>query len=91
MALSTRIAVMNRGQVVQVGTPSEIYEFPQNRFVADFIGTTNLFEGTVSGCEPGHHRRAQRRGGLRSASSMMSGASAAGSASGWRCGRRRSA
>ncbi|MGO9039384.1 MAG: ABC transporter ATP-binding protein, partial [Steroidobacteraceae bacterium] len=45
MALSTRIAVMNRGQLVQVGTPSEIYEFPQNRFVADFIGTTNLFEG----------------------------------------------
>ncbi len=54
MALSTRIAVMNRGQVVQVGTPSAIYEFPQDRFVADFIGTTNLFEGTVSGAEPGH-------------------------------------
>ncbi len=54
MALSTRIAVMNRGQVVQVGTPSEIYEFPQDRFVADFIGTTNLFEGTVSGTQPGY-------------------------------------
>ena len=54
MALSTRIAVMNRGQVVQVGTPSEIYEFPQSRFVADFVGTTNLFEGTVSGSKPGH-------------------------------------
>ncbi len=54
MALSTRIAVMNRGQVLQVGTPSEIYEFPQSRFVADFVGTTNLFEGTVSGTEPGH-------------------------------------
>jgi putrescine transport system ATP-binding protein len=54
MALSTRIAVMNRGRVVQVGTPSEIYEFPQDRFVADFIGTTNLFEGTVSGATPGH-------------------------------------
>jgi putrescine transport system ATP-binding protein len=54
MALSTRIAVMNRGQVVQVGTPSEIYEFPQSRFVADFIGTTNLFEGTVTGTQPGH-------------------------------------
>jgi putrescine transport system ATP-binding protein len=49
MALSTRIAVMNRGRVVQVGTPSEIYEFPQTRFVADFIGTTNMFEGTVDG------------------------------------------
>src|ERR1700734_1107046 len=54
MALSTRIAVMNRGQVVQVGTPSEIYEFPQTRFVADFIGTTNMFEGTVDGGVPGN-------------------------------------
>jgi putrescine transport system ATP-binding protein len=54
MALATRIAVMDRGQVVQVGTPAEIYEFPQSRFVADFVGTTNLFEGTVSGSEPGH-------------------------------------
>jgi putrescine transport system ATP-binding protein len=56
MALSTRIAVMNRGQVIQVGTPSEIYEFPQNRFVADFIGTTNLFEGTVRGGDRGGDR-----------------------------------
>ena len=47
MALSTRIAVMNRGKVLQVGAPAEIYEFPGNRFVADFVGTTNLFEGTV--------------------------------------------
>ena len=66
MALATRIAVMNRGQVVQVGTPSEIYEFPQNRFVADFIGTTNLFEGTVDDNRARPHRGAQRRGGLRS-------------------------
>ncbi|MBV8496375.1 MAG: ABC transporter ATP-binding protein, partial [Gammaproteobacteria bacterium] len=48
MALATRIAVMNHGQVMQVGTPAEIYEFPRSRFVADFVGTTNLFEGTVS-------------------------------------------
>ena len=53
MALASRIAVMDRGNVVQVGTPAEIYEFPQSRFVADFVGTTNLFEGTVSACEPG--------------------------------------
>src|ERR1700691_6188119 len=53
MALATRIAVMDRGKVVQVGTPSEIYEFPQSRFVADFVGTTNLFEGTVTECAPG--------------------------------------
>jgi putrescine transport system ATP-binding protein len=53
MALATRIAVMNRGEVVQVGTPAEIYEFPRSRFVADFVGTTNLFEGTVSACAAG--------------------------------------
>jgi putrescine transport system ATP-binding protein len=53
MALASRIAVMDRGQVMQVGTPAEIYEFPRSRFVADFVGTTNLFEGTVSSCEPG--------------------------------------
>jgi putrescine transport system ATP-binding protein len=53
MALASRIAVMDRGQVAQVGTPAEIYEFPRSRFVADFVGTTNLFEGTVSACEPG--------------------------------------
>jgi putrescine transport system ATP-binding protein len=53
MALASRIAVMDRGRVVQVGTPAEIYEFPRSRFVADFVGTTNLFEGTVSSCQPG--------------------------------------
>ncbi|HXZ59488.1 MAG TPA: ABC transporter ATP-binding protein [Steroidobacteraceae bacterium] len=53
MALATRIAVMDHGRVVQVGTPSEIYEFPASRFVADFVGTTNLFEGTITACEPG--------------------------------------
>src|SRR3979411_371005 len=53
MALATRIAVMDRGRVVQVGTAAEIYEFPRSRFVADFVGPTNLFEGTVSSCEPG--------------------------------------
>jgi putrescine transport system ATP-binding protein len=54
MALSTRIAVMNRGRVLQVGAPAEIYEFPANRFVADFVGTTNLFEGAVRRQEGGH-------------------------------------
>jgi putrescine transport system ATP-binding protein len=53
MALASRIAVMDKGHVIQVGTPAEIYEFPHSRFVADFVGTTNFFEGTVSACEPG--------------------------------------
>ena len=53
MALSSRIAVMDRGQVVQVGTPAEVYEFPKTRFVADFFGTANLIEGAVTGSESG--------------------------------------
>jgi putrescine transport system ATP-binding protein len=48
MTLSTRIAVMDQGRLLQVGAPKEIYEYPQSRFVADFIGTINTFEGTVS-------------------------------------------
>jgi putrescine transport system ATP-binding protein len=47
MTLSTRIAVMEQGQFLQIGTPLEIYEYPQSRFVADFIGTINTFEGIV--------------------------------------------
>jgi putrescine transport system ATP-binding protein len=47
MTLGTRLGVMNHGRIVQVGTPTDIYEFPANRFVADFIGSVNLFEGQV--------------------------------------------
>src|SRR5712692_1230686 len=47
MTLSSRIGVMNAGQIVQVGTPQEIYEFPGTRFIADFIGSVNMFEGQV--------------------------------------------
>src|ERR1700677_3341057 len=50
MALSTRIAVMDRGRVAQVGTPAEVYEFPQSRFVANFVGTMNMFEATITEC-----------------------------------------
>jgi len=47
MTMSTRIAVMSEGRIVQVGTPSEIYDQPCNRFVADFIGSVSLFDGIV--------------------------------------------
>ncbi|MGE5153558.1 MAG: ABC transporter ATP-binding protein [Bdellovibrio bacteriovorus] len=47
MTMSTRIAVMNAGQIVQVDTPTAIYEYPEYRFVAEFIGSINLFEGKV--------------------------------------------
>ena len=54
MTLATRIGVMNQGRIVQVGTPREIYEYPGTRFVADFIGNVNLFEGRLLEDEPGH-------------------------------------
>lgn len=48
MTLSTRMAVMDAGRFKQIGTPTEIYEFPDSRFVADFIGSANIFEGRVT-------------------------------------------
>jgi putrescine transport system ATP-binding protein len=47
MTLGTRLGVMNHGRIVQVGSPSDIYESPASRFVADFIGSVNMFEGQV--------------------------------------------
>ena len=54
LTMSDRIAVMNRGRVEQLGTPEELYERPLTRFVADFIGTTNLLTGTVESVAGGH-------------------------------------
>ena len=48
LSVSDRIAVMNKGEVLQIGTPNEIYEMPANGFVADFIGETNFIEGKVT-------------------------------------------
>jgi putrescine transport system ATP-binding protein len=48
MTIASRMGVMDRGQIVQVGTPAEVYESPATRFVADFIGSVNLFEGAVT-------------------------------------------
>src|SRR5437588_191009 len=48
LGMASRIAVMNRGRVVQIGTPAEIYERPGSRFVADFVGAVNLFEGELT-------------------------------------------
>jgi len=52
MTMAGRIAVMSKGRVLQVGTPEEVYEHPANRFVADFIGNVNMFEGRLSVDEP---------------------------------------
>ena len=64
MTLSTRMGVMNQGRIVQVGTPAQIYESPGTRFIADFIGSVNLFEGQVLG-ESEERGASVARAGLR--------------------------
>jgi spermidine/putrescine transport system ATP-binding protein len=54
LAMASRCALMNRGTLQQVAPPGDLYEYPANRFVADFIGTINLIEGTLSTDEPDH-------------------------------------
>ena len=58
MTLSTRIGVMNAGVIVQVGEPARDLRISRHRFVADFIGTVNMFEGRVTEDEPDHIRLA---------------------------------
>jgi putrescine transport system ATP-binding protein len=52
MTMASRIAIMSKGRVLQVGTPQQIYEYPANRFVADFIGNVNLLDGKLTLDEP---------------------------------------
>ncbi len=54
MTMADRIAIMSEGRFVQIGKPHEIYETPNNRFVADFIGKVNLFDGVLVTDEPDH-------------------------------------
>jgi len=54
MTMADRIAVMRDGRFLQLGTPIEIYEHPQSRFIADFIGNVNLFDGKLVTDEPDH-------------------------------------
>ena len=54
LAMACRCGVMHRGQLQQVATPSDLYEYPTSRFVADFIGQVNLFEGRLDVDQPDH-------------------------------------
>jgi putrescine transport system ATP-binding protein len=54
MTMAHRLAVMSEGRIVQIGTPHEVYEFPNSRFSAEFIGSTNLFEGAIVEDEADH-------------------------------------
>jgi putrescine transport system ATP-binding protein len=56
MAMASRIAVMEKGRIAQLGTPRDIYEHPANRAVAAFIGDVNLIEGEVASGQPGAWR-----------------------------------
>ena len=56
MTLSSRIGLMNHGEIIQVGTPSEMYEYPASRFAAEFIGSVNMFEGRLIEDEPSYVR-----------------------------------
>ena len=53
MTMATRIGVMERGRLAQIGTPNDIYEHPRSRFVADFIGSANILDGTVMAAAEG--------------------------------------
>jgi len=48
MTMADRIAIMDKGEVMQVATPAEVYEAPASRFVANFVGNVNMFEGKVA-------------------------------------------
>jgi len=52
LSMAGRIAVMNKGDVAQLAAPADLYEYPANRFVADFVGSVNLFEGRLTMDEP---------------------------------------
>lgn len=56
MTLSSRIGLMDHGEIIQVGTPSEMYEYPASRFAAEFIGSVNMFEGRLIEDEPSYVR-----------------------------------
>jgi spermidine/putrescine transport system ATP-binding protein len=79
LALSHRIAVMNKGRVEQLDQPSKIYSFPTSRFVADFIGTCNLLEGPVTASSGGEVSvDVKGLGPVRVATGMAVGLSASG-------------
>ena len=74
LVMSDRIAVMNHGRIEQIGDPTDLYEHPQNRFVASFIGESNFLNGTV--LEVGHSSVVVEAGGATLRAVMHESASA---------------
>ena len=87
LSISDRIVVMYGGKAEQVGTPFEIYNRPATKFVANFVGTLNVLEGTVS--DAGRQGEGRRRG-MVTVKSSLNGAKAGDTLSLWRCARKRS-
>lgn len=52
LSMADRIAVLDEGRIVQIGTPEDVYNYPSTRFVADFLGEANFIEGRVEGAQP---------------------------------------
>ncbi|PSJ61588.1 ABC transporter ATP-binding protein [Pseudaminobacter soli (ex Li et al. 2025)] len=62
MTMADRIAILDKGEVMQVATPAEVYEAPSSRFVAGFVGNVNMFEGTVASRDDSGARIASSNG-----------------------------
>ncbi len=65
MSISDRIAVMKKGKIVQIGTPQELYMYPNSLFVANFIGESNLLEGSISKIDDDKFAEIELRGGQK--------------------------
>lgn len=65
--MSDRVAVMNRGRIMQIGTPDEVYGRPDNAFVATFVGEMNALDGKIATCADGQALVETALGGLRAA------------------------
>ena len=86
LTMSDRIAVMSAGKVLEAGAPADLYERPSTRFVAEFLGTMNFFDGVVKGatamCAP------SRRNGWEQSRRPTKRHRETASASRWPCGRK---
>lgn len=76
MTMADRIGVMDRGRLVQVGPPRELYEAPVSRWIAGFVGDINLIEGRVASREAGRATLATRDGGVLLTAAAREGTSA---------------
>ena len=80
LSMADRVAVFNDGKIVQVGAPADVYERPRSRFVADFVGSSNVLLAQPSPLAMAERRNGRASGPRRSASSRWARRSARGRA-----------